>query len=400
MRKRPASFDEVVGHRKVKQRMLDCIQHDRFPNCSILIGPEGVGKTTLLKIAGMAIRCEDKEHAPCGKCPSCREIKETIIDNNGELPYFKTFDMSMEGGMDAAKTIMDFANSTIIEGPRIVAMEELVGMYTNAQNAMLQGLEYLPKDTYLIGATTDLSNLKPTFLRRFARWNLHKLTEKEVIDLLEEEAKDCNLRIQGGRGTLSILASWADNKPGLALKSLEIYGVNSNVTMDDIKEYVNYMDTDTLKHILKSFNGSIREGIDAIMAMNIDFNTQRSVHDLLIEVYKISEGETSLKLSYEDNRDIREIVRNYPRGLLVNFIHRVGCIQVFNNVTFLSAFLEYHPSRLYMLEHDTQEVLEDQYNFKRDLGDPNEDADVRITKSEFKSITQLMSEGSVVKGDE
>lgn len=65
-----------------------------------------------------------------------------------------------------------------------------------AQDVFLVETEFIPKNTYLIMMTTDLSRLKATLQSRAFTANLNQLTTSEMIKVLREETDRRNLTVQ------------------------------------------------------------------------------------------------------------------------------------------------------------------------------------------------------------
>ena len=76
-RKRPQSFDGLVGQEFVVSTIKHSIEQGRIAHAYLFSGPRGVGKTSSARILARALNCEQGPTAtPCGVCSNCREITQ------------------------------------------------------------------------------------------------------------------------------------------------------------------------------------------------------------------------------------------------------------------------------------------------------------------------------------
>src|SRR5262245_39426644 len=75
---RPSTFSEVVGHEHVTRTLSNAFATGRVHHAFLFCGPRGCGKTTLARIVGKALNCEESGQGataePCGKCGACTSI--------------------------------------------------------------------------------------------------------------------------------------------------------------------------------------------------------------------------------------------------------------------------------------------------------------------------------------
>ena len=77
---RPSTFHEVVGQEVVVKTLLNAIEHNRVSHAYLFCGPRGTGKTSIARIFAKTLNCQNPQNGePCGKCPSCLDMKTKII---------------------------------------------------------------------------------------------------------------------------------------------------------------------------------------------------------------------------------------------------------------------------------------------------------------------------------
>src|SRR3978361_2356395 len=82
-RRRPGSFDEVVGQQHVVRTLRNAVEQDKVHHAYLFVGSRGTGKTSMAKILARSLTCGrgGPTVTPCGECESCVTIAAgTSID--------------------------------------------------------------------------------------------------------------------------------------------------------------------------------------------------------------------------------------------------------------------------------------------------------------------------------
>lgn len=72
----PQTWEDIVGQDDAIRRMKHWLSSNVHPYFSILSGPSGTGKGSLVNVYLKALFCHNRqagEHNPCGNCPSCKQ---------------------------------------------------------------------------------------------------------------------------------------------------------------------------------------------------------------------------------------------------------------------------------------------------------------------------------------
>ena len=70
-------FNEVIGQKAVKQRLIASVNEGRVPHAQLFFGPEGCGSLALAIAYAQYLACTNKTDIDaCGECPSCRKIQK------------------------------------------------------------------------------------------------------------------------------------------------------------------------------------------------------------------------------------------------------------------------------------------------------------------------------------
>ncbi|MCD4832566.1 MAG: DNA polymerase III subunit delta [Bacteroidales bacterium] len=72
-------FKEVVGHHKIKEKLIHTIKGNRVSHAQLFLGSEGSGNLALAIAYAQYVSCEDKqENDSCGVCPSCIKFQKLV----------------------------------------------------------------------------------------------------------------------------------------------------------------------------------------------------------------------------------------------------------------------------------------------------------------------------------
>jgi DNA polymerase-3 subunit gamma/tau len=80
---RPVRFAEVVEQEHVTTTLKNQLRANQVGHAYLLIGPRGVGKTTLARVLARSVNCTERKDdgEPCGSCTSCLAIaSNTAVD--------------------------------------------------------------------------------------------------------------------------------------------------------------------------------------------------------------------------------------------------------------------------------------------------------------------------------
>jgi DNA polymerase-3 subunit delta' len=188
----------------------------RVPHAVLLVGPAGVGKTTLATDLAAGLVCSGPEGArPCGACRPCRlalagshpDVHRLAPDGPGRQVGIGRSGSKVRGVRDL---IAELALLPVEGGARIGIVESAQRMNEDAQAALLKTLEEPAAGVVLVLCADGEDGLLPTIRSRCARIRLGPVGVREVERILVEHGV-------ADAPTAARLARVADGRPGLAL---------------------------------------------------------------------------------------------------------------------------------------------------------------------------------------
>jgi len=314
---RPTCLEDIVGNCSTVEALksLSRMPLESLPHSYLFSGPTGCGKTTLARIlAKNILQCSDFD--------------------------FQELDVADFRGIETIRDIRRTMTLKPLKGKtRVWLLDECHKLTNDAQNAMLKALEDTPSHVYFILSTTEPNKLIPTIVNRCLRFQVHKLSRREMIKLLKRIAKlEYNSKIE-----IHLLSEIASTSEGSARKAL--------TTLEKV------MALNDPESMLKA----IREE---------QFNENKSVIDLCRALYHPQANwenvrKVLLDLENEDHEKIRKAVLGYFANVLMSkhdmLAHLI--IQLFKEPFYdsgfpgiVSACFEVFAQSKEVMKHDNSDV--------------------------------------------
>lgn len=180
---RPQTFDDVVGQEHIEQTLKNAVVTKSVSSAYLFCGPRGTGKTTTARILAKALLCEQAPtDNPDGTCSRCVEISEGVHPDVYELDA-----ASRTGVENVREEIIGRVQFAPTRGTfKIYIIDEVHMLSTAAFNALLKTLEEPPSHVVFVLCTTDPHKVPPTIISRCQRFDFHRLSEKQIIQRLQE----------------------------------------------------------------------------------------------------------------------------------------------------------------------------------------------------------------------
>ena len=212
---RPKNFNEVMGQNETVAVLKNALISERVHHAYLFTGTRGVGKTTMARIFAKALNCETGiTSEPCGKCFSCKGI-----DNNNMVDLIEV-DAASRTKVEETRELLDNVQYAPTQGRfKIYLIDEIHMFSKHSFNALLKTLEEPPEHVKFLLATTDYEKIPATVLSRCLKLNLKKISNKSLIDYIEQVLKGEG--VSSSKDAIKIIAESADGSARDALSLLD-----------------------------------------------------------------------------------------------------------------------------------------------------------------------------------
>ena len=188
-------FDDIAGNTSSLQLIKRSLDMDSFPQISIMGGVMGTGKSSTAKAVALALTCDTiREHTynPCCSCVACKNAIASF-KSTGKSSYVKIFNAGQLTKIEDVKGMIDqifVRDSGLHKNVYIIEEAHALANVGNAQTILLDELDRMPPNAYLIMTTTNPGKILKTIRSRAITFKFHRLTMSEsrvFIDKLCEE---------------------------------------------------------------------------------------------------------------------------------------------------------------------------------------------------------------------
>jgi DNA polymerase-3 subunit gamma/tau len=188
-RKRPQTFDEMVGQDFVVATLKNSVEQGRIAHAYLFAGPRGVGKTSAARILAKALNCEKgPTGTPCGKCAACREIAQ---GNSMDV-------LEIDGASNTSVNDVRQIKDEVLFAPnssryKIYIIDEVHMLSNSAFNALLKTIEEPPPYIVFIFATTEVHKVPATIRSRCQQFNFRLIGPEQIKARLLEVVQELNI---------------------------------------------------------------------------------------------------------------------------------------------------------------------------------------------------------------
>jgi DNA polymerase-3 subunit gamma/tau len=182
IKRRPKTFDELVGQEFVVSTLKNALESRRIAHAYLFSGPRGCGKTSAARILARSLNCEKGPTAsPCGVCDNCRSISQGASLDVIEI------DGASNTSVNDVRQIKDEVLFPPQSGAYKVYIIDEVHMLSNpAFNALLKTIEEPPPRIVFIFATTELHKVPATIKSRCQQFAFRLISIETIQEVLKK----------------------------------------------------------------------------------------------------------------------------------------------------------------------------------------------------------------------
>jgi DNA polymerase-3 subunit gamma/tau len=307
---RPQSFSELTGQEHVSRTLQNAIDSGRVAHAFLFTGARGVGKTSTARILAKTLNCEQGvTHEPCNACPQCIEITKGTSTDVFEI------DGASNNGVEDVRELRDSIKYLPSHSRyKIIIIDEVHMLSTNAFNALLKTLEEPPEHVKFIFATTEPHKLPITILSRCQRFDFKRVPVAKIITRLREIADKERVIISDSALTLIARKGDGSMRDSLTAFDQVLAFCDSSVSDEDVVTLIGAVDPRLLADISAAvFNGDTQGVLAGIKRVDtVGYNMRQFCQDLiehfryLLVIRSVKKPEEILDLADAELEELRQ----------------------------------------------------------------------------------------------
>lgn len=292
---RPKKFEEVVGQEHITRTLKNAMSKDKVAHAYLFTGTRGVGKTTVARIFGKALMCQNKDENfnPCLKCNSC-----VSVDRSNSIDFIE-IDGASNNSVENIRELIDNVQYLPTSGRyKVYVIDEVHMLSTSAFNALLKTLEEPPAHVVFIFATTDPQKLLGTVLSRCQRFDFKsvsiELLQSHIQNIANTEefnfasSKELREICKYGKGSVRDTLSLLDQVLSLCEDDV--------ITQESLNLSLGLANTELVTNLINNVLGGNSKSVVAsykeIVKENVDFKKFASqVLEILFEIIENIDGD-------------------------------------------------------------------------------------------------------------
>ena len=326
---RPKNFKELIGQDIMVETIINSIKLNKLPNAYLLTGIRGIGKTTTARLIAKGINC-NKDFIQGEKCSAGEFCHCEEINASKHLDVLE-MDAASRTGIDDIRELIESSKYNPTSAKyKIIILDEVHMLSKQAFNGLLKTLEEPPPHLKFIFATTEVKKIPVTIVSRCQRFDLHRVSIRDLLANLKKILKIENGKISDG--ALILIAKAAEGSVRDSLSLLDRALVTQNIEEKEIDEgFVRRMlgiaDRSKILNLLSFiFQGEQKKSLTQLKEMiNEGIEPTNFLNDLLEIIYFIQQKksignfDSDLSIPESEQEIIGKISNNINMPTLIIF---------------------------------------------------------------------------------
>lgn len=237
-------FKNIIGNNTTISLIKKSLRK-KFPKFTILYGNHGTGKSTVATSIAMAINCKSGGEEPCLECSNCKMIIDAVSSGRNLTSFFQKVNVPMLKDAefkDLAKEIFTLDNTNAV----YVLEEAHAFSDKRSMNILMEFIDGMSDDTYIIMTTTEYSKILPALRSRAVSFSFSKLNDLESRLLIDKISFDKHVQLDSK--LVELILRGAKGVPRDVIKLID-FVISNDVSEDEFTDYLNVISDSDLANL-------------------------------------------------------------------------------------------------------------------------------------------------------
>lgn len=394
---RPQMFSDVVGQEHVVNALSNAIKLKKIAHAFLFCGPRGTGKTSMARILAKSLNCiNGPTLTPCGKCPSCLDILNSIPKDVIEI------DAASNRNVEDTQNILEKIQYAPVNGKfKIYVIDEVHMLSNHAFNALLKTLEEPPKNVIFILATTEAHKVLETIISRCQRYDFRRIHIADIVKRLRDisDIEQININDEalyiiaqnstgGMRDALSLLDQLSILN-GNSEKPIDPNVVNEllgKISIEDLYDFTNEILSNNAEKLIEKIHKMFDKGMEPLRIVN---NLIEYFRNLLI-IKNCKNIQQIAELTLIDTKNIEKIQKQ------IENLNNEKIIYIIEKLSYYSREIKNVTNRYLWLELCIIDIVSVEFNSISDLVQKVNKLEAFIQSNGFNENT-YMQQPTIIK---
>lgn len=321
------NFREVVGNRGSVSLLQRSLVNDKFRKFTILEGYHGVGKSTTALLAAMTLTCvHPVDGNPCQECTSCKAIISSLSKTGKTSNFYKVNIPDVYKERDFDELLKEIFSLQSGSSRIVYVLEEAHAIRDeNNQNKLLERIDRMPANVFVIMTTTEVEKLSKPLRSRALVYHFGRLNKKESKILLDILCTSRGIKIPYETQELIL-----QQTHGIArdIESSIDFISDNEVTTEEYLSFLFKLDINELIQLFVATESTnVYDSLELLDNMLDNVGSDKFISQLksfILEVLFLTEGDFSEKFSTDQKIAVKNIMGDKPISKIISVIEKLN----------------------------------------------------------------------------